>query len=193
VENWSNPTEYDLPEAFRGPEGVGLARDILNGAGVDAKGEERKSPLHVRLEELELKVDSLFSYLNSALQTTNAASDTLDARFSILSLFLASRSQPIPPTLSRSFSHASLALAFPYQQHDPQDILRTLSCIDIERPPAEIGDEARRAVREVQRVNEGGGLGERRLTITTLTSASVGVTPRKGALRRPTTPGRTST
>lgn len=76
---------------------------------------------------------------------------------------------------------------------DPQDLLRALSRVDAERPPALVGDAARRAVREVQRVNEGGGVGERRLTSTGLglASAQGGATPRKtvGTPRRGT-PGR---
>ena len=64
------------------------------------------------------------------------------------------------------------------QAHNPQDLLRALSCLDAERPPAQIGDQARRAAREVQRVNEGGGVGERRLTLTSAMTG-VGATLRK--------------
>jgi kinetochore protein Mis13/DSN1 len=71
---------------------------------------------------------------------------------------------------------------------DPQDVLRALAMVDAERPPAQVGDAARRAVREVQRVNETGvgPVSERRLT---------GVpppTPRKtpGTPRKTATPGR---
>ncbi|KIM80325.1 hypothetical protein PILCRDRAFT_822455 [Piloderma croceum F 1598] len=197
VEEWSSPREYELPEVFRGGGGVGLARGVIADAGREGG---RKSPLSERLEGLEFKVDSLHSYLNSALQTTNAASDDLDARFSLLSLSLAARSQSFLPSLSTT--HTSNPLAHPtlyrtsslpnpnLQARDPQDLLRALSRLDAERPPAQVGDQARRAVREVQRVNEGGGVGERRLTLTSATTG-VGATPRKavGTPRRGT-PGK---
>ena len=143
----------------------------------------------------------MHSYLNSALQTTNAASDDLDARFSLLSLTLAARSQSLPLPPPSSSIHTSNPLAHPtlyrtsplpnpiLQARDPQDLLRALSRLDAERPPAQVGDQARRAVREVQRVNEVGGVGERRLTLTSATT--VGATPRKavGTPRRGT-PGK---
>jgi hypothetical protein len=60
VEDWSSPREYELPEVFRGEEGVGLARGVV---GIGGGGEEgRKSPLSARLEGLEFKVRA---YLNS--------------------------------------------------------------------------------------------------------------------------------
>lgn len=54
-----------------------------------------------------------------------------------------------------------------------------------------MGDAARRAMREVQRVNEGGGvgLGDRRLTNTGLGMGS-GQTPRKIGTPRRGTPGK---
>lgn len=50
VDDWSNPREYELPEEFRGAQGVELAKSVLEmetGA---------KSPLTLRLEGLEFKV-----------------------------------------------------------------------------------------------------------------------------------------
>jgi kinetochore protein Mis13/DSN1 len=107
------------------------------------------------------QVDSLHSYLHSALQTTNATSDNLDRRFSLLSSSLTSPFQSSPAsTHAASLSHPALLrspsrLATAQQGYDPQDLLRALSRIDAERPPAQISDEARRAVREVQRVAAG--------------------------------------
>jgi len=76
------------------------------------------------------------------------------------------------------------------RSHDPQDLLRALSRLDAERPPSQVGDQARRAVREVQRVNERGGVGERRLTMTG-TGTGLGATPRKGvSTPRRGTPGK---
>jgi kinetochore protein Mis13/DSN1 len=207
--------EWELPEEFRGEGGVALARSVVDvGTGMG-----REKEIKERLEGLEFKariplfippppsfhwadiytfidqIDSLHASLNTALQTTNAVTDDLDARFSLLSLSLSSRSQSLPAfssallsnpsTLSNPTLYRTTSLSHPHP--DPQDLLRALSRIDVERPPAQIGDEARRAVREVQRVNEGGRVGERRLTITG--GAGVGATPRKGTPRR-ATPGK---
>lgn len=67
---------------------------------------------------------------------------------------------------------------------DPQDVLRALSRIDMQRPPAQVGDSARRAAREAQRANESSNV-ERKLT-------GIPNTPRKapGTPRRAGTPGR---
>ena len=127
------------------------------------------------------QVDSLHAHLHTALQTTNAASASLDARFALLSLSLASRSQSqsLPPP-----THPSAPFPAHRHQHDPHDLLRALSRIDVERPPAQIGDAARRAVREVQRVGEGER--ERRLTVTggVATPRKGGTTPRRGTTPR---------
>ncbi|KIL64062.1 hypothetical protein M378DRAFT_78848 [Amanita muscaria Koide BX008] len=69
---------------------------------------------------------------------------------------------------------------------DPQDLLRALSLVDRTRPPSQVGDAARRAAREVQRVGENGGIGivgDRRITGITPGAPN---TPRKG----PMTPSR---
>ncbi|KAF8624426.1 hypothetical protein AX17_007135 [Amanita inopinata Kibby_2008] len=70
---------------------------------------------------------------------------------------------------------------------DPQDLLRALSRVDRLRPPALVGDAARRAVREVQRVGESGVgvVGEKRIT-GVVGNNNVLQTPRK----TPTTPRR---
>lgn len=206
VEDWSNPREFELPERFRGKAGVGLAGSVL-------EEDSSQDAINMRLGELEFKVcslrslpfhyprltismgqvDSLHGYLSSALQTTDAASEDLDARFSVLSLSLASRSQIHPhsaPPQSTTSSLLSAPSSTVLPTHDPQDLLRALSRVDALRPPAQIGDAARRAVREVQRATEGGGasMADRRLTITGPPPA----TPRKGIStpRRGGTPGK---
>ena len=75
---------------------------------------------------------------------------------------------------------------------DPQDLIRAISRTDASRPVGQIGDAARRAVRDVQRVRESQAhqdgtllvMSERKLT-------EVPPIPRKppGTPKRPTTPG----
>ncbi|KAK2465940.1 hypothetical protein APHAL10511_001581 [Amanita phalloides] len=67
---------------------------------------------------------------------------------------------------SPSSSVGSLARIPPSSGVDPRDVFRALSRVDQTRPPAMVGDAARRAAREVQRVGESGVqvVGERRLT-----------------------------
>lgn len=142
---------------------------------------EPKNILNERIADVPFKVDSLFSFVNSAVQTTNVAESELDYRFSLLSLALSTRSHSLPPTSHSSSlsSHLPLALKSLSQPppDDQQDLFRALSRVDMDRPPAKVGDAARRAVREVQRVREGGGsVSERRLTGL---PSGVGVTPRK--------------
>ena len=69
---------------------------------------------------------------------------------------------------------------------DPADLMHALSRVDEERPPAQVGEAARRAARELQRAGEAGFAGsvggEKKLT-----------TPREmtpGTPRRGNTPGR---
>ena len=129
-------------------------------------------------------MDSLHAFVNSALQCTNVAESELDFRFALLSLALAGRSAAHPgharsPTLANFLP--------PVLATDPQDLLRALAHVDAERPPALVGDSARRAVREVQRANEtGAGAGERRLTTVpppVATPRKLPGTPRKTAGR----------
>lgn len=134
--------------------------------------------------------------MNAAMQTATVAESALDHRFALLSFALASRSQVMPPSFHVSnptalSTYLPPSVSRPEPTTDPQELMRALSRVDAERPPAQVGDSVRRAVREVQRVNEvsaagGVGVAERRLT---------GVpppTPRKppGTPRRGGTPGR---
>ena len=189
----------DLPEQFLGSGSVDIARGLVFG---DAS---KKTPLLGRLQELEYTVrhcpailirytshfqaqmDRLHTFANSALQTTRVAEADLDRRFALLNISLASRSQPPTqpdPTALSSYIPPSRPRP---PATDPQDLLRALSRIDADRPQTQVGDAARRAVREVQRAADAtAGMAERRLT---------GVpppTPRKppGTPRRATTPGK---
>ncbi|KAI0819262.1 Mis12-Mtw1 protein family-domain-containing protein [Trametes gibbosa] len=174
----------DLPDEFVSGGGVELARSIVSGEA------SKKNTLSVRLQQLEYTVDRVHTFANAALQTTRVAEADLDQRFALLNISLSSRSQPAPPAAQTDPTSLSSYIPPMHPRHtatDPQDLIRALSRIDAERPPAQVGDAALRALREVQRATDAStGLAERRLT---------GVpppTPRKppGTPRRATTPGK---
>ncbi|KZT67919.1 hypothetical protein DAEQUDRAFT_365617 [Daedalea quercina L-15889] len=176
----------DLPEHFRGKNGIDLARRVVSGEVA------QQDPLSSRLDSLEYTMDRLHSLTNSALETTRIAETDLARRFAMLNISLASRSQPAPTTLPSTSgalsSYLPPSLSRPPPTTDPQDLLRALSRIDAERPQNQVGDAARRAVREVQRAADApGGMTERRLT-----AGVAPPTPRKppGTPRRTTTPGK---
>ncbi|RDX56966.1 hypothetical protein OH76DRAFT_1491402 [Lentinus brumalis] len=173
----------DLPDQFKTGGSVDLARQIVSGRSPST------APLQDRLRDLEYTMDRLHTFTNSALQTTRVAEANLDRRFALLNISLASRSQPAPPSAHPDPSALS-SYIIPTQPRppatDPQDLFRALSRIDVERPQTQIGDAARRAMREVQRAADSSA-GERRLT-----GGVPPPTPRKppGTPRRATTPGR---
>ncbi|THH17899.1 hypothetical protein EW146_g3002 [Bondarzewia mesenterica] len=184
-EEWA-PAESELPVKFRGNSGFGLACSILK------KDLGEKSFATLQSDRLPYKVDRLHGIVDTSARMTSTSETELDRRFALLSIALHAHSQPTPhPALNGTSlsSYLPANLARPTAKLDPQDIFRSLSRIDMSRPPAQVGDAARRAVREVRRAHdavESGGLTERRLT---------GVpppTPRKppGTPRRATTPGR---
>ncbi|KAI0635540.1 Mis12-Mtw1 protein family-domain-containing protein [Trametes polyzona] len=173
----------DLPQEVSA-SAIEVARGIVWG------DTSERNPLRSRLQDLEYTMDRVHSFANAALQTTRVAEADLDRRFALLNISLTSRSQPAPPT-SQSDPTALSSYIPPSHPRpavvDPQDLLRTLSRIDAERPQTQVGDAARRALREVQRATDAtAGMAERRLT---------GVpppTPRKppGTPRRAATPGK---
>ncbi|KZT00942.1 uncharacterized protein LAESUDRAFT_664952 [Laetiporus sulphureus 93-53] len=180
VDEW-NVDEKALPAYFRGSRSLDLARGVVSSA-IDKEGN-----LSSRLDDLEFTMDRLHTVANSALETTHLTEADLDRRFAMLNL--SSRTQLGPSTAPPV---GALSLYFPPSRSrpppttDPQDLLRALTRVDAERPQAQVGDAARRAVREVQRAVDAPGVAERRLT---------GVpppTPRKppGTPRRAVTPGR---
>ncbi|OCH85569.1 hypothetical protein OBBRIDRAFT_739709 [Obba rivulosa] len=180
LDAWEVEERY-LPEHFRGRGKIELARSIVQSTADD------ESPLRNRLKDLEFKLDRLHGLANSALESTRVSEADLDRRFALLNISLVSRSQHAPLSTSTLSSYLPPTLSRPQPTTDPQDLLRALSRVDAARPQTQVGEAARRAVREVQRANDAsGGLAERRLT---------GVpppTPRKppGTPRRATTPGR---
>ncbi|KAI0760969.1 Mis12-Mtw1 protein family-domain-containing protein [Trametes elegans] len=183
LDNW-DVERRDLPEEFLSSGNVDLARGIVTG------DTSKESPLSTRLKGLEFTMDRIHTFANSALETTRVAEADLDRRFALLNISLTSRSQPAPPTAHSDPAALSSYIPPTHPRSpatDPQDLLRALSRIDADRPQTQVGDAARRAVREVQRATDASaGLAERRLT---------GVpppTPRKppGTPRRATTPGK---
>ena len=137
-----------------------------------------------------LQVDGLHALAHIALEGTRSGEADLNRRFSQLNISLASRIQPLAPSVSSTTAPSSYlpkTLVRPSSITDPQLLLRAMSRADAERPQSQVGDAARRAAREAQRAHDASnGMVERRLT---------GVpppTPRKppGTPRRATTPGR---
>lgn len=186
--------------------------------------EELQERINQHLPSAEYKLDQINTWLHAMRSTTNVAERMLNARFDVISKNLAGRvdplvspastasgggkEAPVNPTtqlLSTYVSpHPSSSSLYPSQPHSqgsslfagpsPHDLLRALSRVDQERPPAQVGEAARRAVKEVQRAGESGFVGavggEKRLT-------SVPATPRKtitpGTPRRGNTPARGAT
>ncbi|KAF8632735.1 hypothetical protein AX15_001706 [Amanita polypyramis BW_CC] len=109
---------------------------------------------------------------------------------------------PLPPSSNQSRTPIPFTSGV-----DPRDVFRALSLVDRTRPPALVGDAARRAAREVQRVVQGdyygsagvggageGVVGERRITGVVGSAGAGGVlhtprkapaTPRRGGERTP--------
>jgi kinetochore protein Mis13/DSN1 len=204
------PREHELSEPFQ--RGVGLSKSVL---GMRSVGDERvvgtsrrssvgarlgnlelEAELGRRIPELEFKLDQLRTYAHSARTTTNMAERALDQRFELLALNLTARSNPSmmlhDPGSSSGAQVLSTYLPRAATGPDPMDLMRALSRVDKDRPPAMVGDAARRAAREVQRVGESGvgAVGERRLTGVPPPNPSQ--TPRKtpGTPRRGGTPAR---
>jgi len=146
------------------------------------------------MAEVERRVDRLLGTVHVSQQLTKRTTRHLDTRFEALATALAARSQPPPPAGEVS-TLASLVSADPDRNPtgpgappDTLAILRALARTDVDRPRS-IGDAARKAARDVQRVNAKPGRSsaagaDRRLT-------AVGdPTPRKapGTPRRAGTP-----
>ena len=214
-DDWKLPA-HELPESFQ--HGVGLANSVL---GIRAVGdnriagsssrqrastrtgmgnEEMEAELQRRMPEVQFKIDYLYSLASTARTTVDIIEQTIDQRFKVLSLHLNARSNP-PPAIhdpgSGSGSTAQILSRYVKKDGgtgtapDPMDVMRALARVDMERPPAMVGDAARRAAREVQRAGESGmgAVGERRLTGV---PSGLGMTPRKvpGTPRKGGTPSR---
>ena len=204
------PTEAEIPPAFH--PALALAKSVLGhrtvgddriAGGGNRRGrtrthmshEEMEAELKRRLPELEYKVDQIFSYASAARTMVNIAEQALNERYDLLSSALTSRISPYPPPVEVApGSSAQLLSTFvaplSSAKPDPLDLMRALSRVDQERPPAQVGDAARRAAREIQRAEENGAaaVGDRRLTGV----PPMPTTPRKapGTPRRGNTPSR---
>jgi len=193
----------ELPLQFQGRKGVDMALQLIEEASTCA-GPSTK--LKDRLAGMELKVCPTWSHalffrlthsyvqledLNrrsrATLGCTSAIEDELNRRFADINIAITS-TNVLPPIPNDTLPPRSLHIPHGSKLHpimtDPQDVLRALSRIDMQRPPAQVGDSARRAAREAQRANESSNV-ERKLT-------GIQNTPRKapGTPRRAGTPGR---
>lgn len=192
------PQEHELPANFR--YSLTLAKDVL---GHRAKGDERLIPtarygpkgsklnreqmeaeLKRRMGTLEFQYDQLFNWANTIRVTTGIAERVLNERFDALTSNLTSRIMPLPAPADIAASPSTHLLSTHVTQPnskspgpDPILLLRTLSRVDKERLPAQVGDAARRAAREVQRAGESNAV----LSVPATPSRRPPGTPRRGA------------
>lgn len=168
--------------------------------------EELESELDRRLPLLQFKVDKLYTWASAAKRTVDIGEASLNERFEVLNANLDAKLHPRAlPSRSGSGEGSganvlssyvcSSSSAVPGGTVAPLELLRALGRVDKERPPALVGDEARRAAREVQRREESGvgAVGDRRLTVTVIpaTPRKPPGTPRRDREReRGGTPGR---
>ncbi|KAI0052346.1 hypothetical protein FA95DRAFT_1387548 [Auriscalpium vulgare] len=162
------PRDAELPERFHA--GVKLARSVLASAGPSS---QEKSPLDKRWSDVQdtvrmivrtvsrgyadnacYQIDELHTLVNTATPTASVATADLARSFALMSLTLASHAQAHPhPHHPPAVSSASAALSayLPPSTHepDPQELFRALSRVDMARPPAQRGDAALRALREM--------------------------------------------
>ncbi|KAH0584781.1 hypothetical protein H2248_008064 [Termitomyces sp. 'cryptogamus'] len=170
---------------------------------------EADKVLNQRMKDVEFKLDHLYVMASQARQTTEVAQMALDARFEVLARALDARHPSLPMFSSSSTTGETPANVLERymstgagggmerrgvnkdreEADEALALLRALARVDAARPPAQVGDAVRRAVREVQRV---GDPSERRITEVPMGTGGVGLTPRKmpGTPRRGTTPGR---
>jgi len=202
AEIWST-VGRELPAQFQGKRGVDMALRLIEEAptcaGSSTKLKEklagmelkvcfiRSSTLSFRLTCSHAQLEGLNQRTRAALECTRTVEDELDRRFADLNIAITS-TNVLPPIPNDTLPPRLLHIPQGPNPHpimtDPQDALRALSRIDMQRPPAQVGDSARRAAREVQRANESSNA-ERKLT-------GIPNTPRKapGTPRRAGTPGR---
>ncbi|KAG6837984.1 hypothetical protein H0H93_008378 [Arthromyces matolae] len=156
------------------------------------RDEEEDRGLQERMKDVQFKLDHLYVMASQARQTTEVAQLALDQRFAILARALDVRnSAPSsePGVLERYVVTGESSKQPTGKETNEADealmLLRALARVDAARPPAQVGDAARRAVREVQRVGEGGiAGGDRRITEVPATPRKAPGTPRRGATPR---------
>ncbi|KAF8072295.1 Mis12-Mtw1 protein family-domain-containing protein [Lyophyllum atratum] len=168
------------------------------------KEREREKAFRARMGEVEYKLDHLRVLANQARAAAETAERALDWRFEVLAGALDARDR-VGGGGPGAGAGGEGGILGRYVQgrggggaggggggkedDEALRLLRALARVDAARPPAQVGDAARRAVREAQRVGESGVgvVGGRRVT-----GVPVGLTPRKmpGTPRRGTTPSR---
>jgi len=192
----------ELPAQFQGQKGVDMAlrliEEVSTCTGSSTKLKERIAGMELKVcfirrilclstLHASLQLERLNRMSQEALKCTGAIEDELDRRFEDLNIAIAS-TNILPPIPNDALPPRLLDIPHGPNTHpvitDPQDALRALSRLDMQRPPAQVGDSARRAAREAQRANESSNA-ERKLT-------GIPNTPRKapGTPRRAGTPGR---
>ncbi|KAF8514655.1 Mis12-Mtw1 protein family-domain-containing protein [Gautieria morchelliformis] len=190
--DWIPPDTSD-PLYEREFQGAQLARRCKEIASRKRGG----SPFTLRLGEVENKVDRLHSCLHISQQLMNRTTRHLDKRFEALATALAARSQPRSQPSDVS-TLANLVSANPNPPSgtglgvppDTLSILRALTRTDMEHPRREIGDAARKAAREVQRVNatpakqSAGGAATSSRRLTAVTPRAAPGTPRRAGTPR---------
>ena len=200
------PQEHELSPEFQ--PALSLAKSVLGyhtrgddrlaGGGLRCtrsglSREEAEEEIKRRLPTLEFKVDQIHGWVAAARATTNIAEKMLNQRFDLLSANLTSRVNPFPAAdSSASGSSTTQQLLSTYVAPprarsvgaDPLDLMRALSRVDQDRPPAQVGDAARRAAKEVQRAGETGFVGavggDKKLTGVPTTPRKAPGTPRRG-------------
>lgn len=164
-------------------QGAQLARKCKEGPSSE------KSPISLRIAELENKIDRMHSALHIADQMANRNIRHLDKRFEAISGALAARSQAAPSSSSGESSSLRIlsskqpphSASGPTEPPDTVMLLRALSRTDMENPNG-MGDAARKAARDAR---QSVGTAERRLTAVTRPALA---TPRRPGTPRRKTP-----
>ncbi|GLB40783.1 hypothetical protein LshimejAT787_0806540 [Lyophyllum shimeji] len=131
-----------------------------------------------RMGEVEWKVDQMYVLASQMRAAAEAAEAMLDERFEVLGRALDARDTPLHlPLPADGGGGGGVGVGFsggtspaPRQEEWEKErrrekadeawrLLRALARVDAARPPAQVGDAARRAVREAQRVGRVVGLG----------------------------------
>jgi kinetochore protein Mis13/DSN1 len=166
------PDPHDLPPDMR------KSLDLLR----SRNSNQLLPAINALMPDVEYKLDRLDRFVNEARTTMRVAEDMLNKRFRLLSANMEKRRGGG----SDDVDHGVDVVHHYVEKEKPpggglRDLLRSMSRIDSTRHPSKIGDSARRAAREVQRIGDGG----RRLTAV----YANGGTPRKA----PGTPRRERT
>jgi kinetochore protein Mis13/DSN1 len=165
------PNPHDLPPDMR------KSLDLLRSRNPS----ELLPAINTLKPDVKYKLDRLGSFVNAAQATMRVAEDMLNERFRLLSANMEKRRGGGGDDVDHG---VDVVKNYVEKESPPgrlRDLLRSLSRVDSTRHPSKIGDSARRAAREVQRIGDGG----RRLTAVYVN----GGTPRKA----PGTPRRERT